>query len=466
MKMQTDRISQLETIAAISTPPGKGGVAVIRISGCDEIAVAEKCFRPKSGKSVSELPCRRAVYGDILSGGVCIDDGILTVFRAPHSYTGEDTAEISCHGGRLIQAKVLEGLFAAGARAAEPGEFTKRAVLSQNLTLSEAEAIGTLIDAETDDQLKLSAKESRSHLTRRLEEITGELLRVLSIHFSDFDFPDEDPVDSSAKTTLKWLRSIKGEIDSLIHTYPTGRAISTGISATLLGRPNVGKSSIYNALVGENAAIVTPLAGTTRDVLEKKISIGSVLVKLYDTAGIRESSDPIEQIGVERSRKHLCDSDAQLIVLDRSEPLSIEDLELLDFASENAKTPILLLNKCDLPAAFSKDDLPKSFLHVVECSAESGAGIDELSKLITELFTDTALAIGEAAIVTTARQMASLREASESLEQAIFDFARDVPTDAAVSGIERALSSVMKTSGRLVTEEVVDTIFKNFCVGK
>ena len=464
--MQTDRIAQLDTIAAISTPPGKGGVAVIRISGCDAIGVAEKCFRPKSGAAASALPSRTAIYGEILSSGVCIDDGILTLFRAPHSYTGEDTAEISCHGGRLIQTKVLEGLFAAGARPAGPGEFTKRAVLNQRLALSEAEAIGALIDAETDAQLRLSAKDSRSLLTKRLEEITGELLRILSVHFADFDFPDEDPVDSSVKTTLKWLRAVKGEIDSLVDTYPTGRAVSEGIRAVLLGRPNVGKSSVYNALVGEDAAIVTPHAGTTRDVLEKRISIGPVLVELSDTAGIRESADPIEQLGVARSRARLADADLQLVVLDRSEGLRGEDLELLDLVKESGKTPILLLNKSDLPPAFSKEDLPKELSNVIECSAESGLGIDALGELIVRLFCDSALSIGETAIVTTARQMASLREASDCLAEAIFDFANDVPTDAAVSGVERALSAVMKTSGRLVTEEVVDTIFKSFCVGK
>jgi tRNA modification GTPase len=465
--MKTDRIiPQLDTIAAISTPPGKGGVAVIRISGCDAIGVAEKCFRPRGKKAVKELADRTAIYGDILSDGVCIDDGILTLFRAPHSYTGEDTAEISCHGGRLIQTRVLEGLFAAGARPAGPGEFTRRAVLSQRLALSEAEAIGALIDAETDAQLRLCAKSSRSLLTNRLEEITGELLRILSVHFSDFDFPDEDPVDSSVKTTLKWLRAVRGEIDTLISTYPTGRAVSEGIRAVLLGRPNVGKSSIYNALVGEDAAIVTPLAGTTRDVLERRISIGPVLVELSDTAGIRESIDPIEQIGVERSRTRLRDSDVQLVVLDRSEKLREEDLALLDLVKESGKTPILLLNKSDLPPAFSSDELSKSFSHIIECSAENGLGIDALRDLIVNLFCDSALMIGETAIVTTARQMASLREASDCLAEAIFDFANDVPTDAAVSGVERALSAVMKTSGRLVTEELVDTIFSNFCVGK
>ncbi len=457
---------QLETVAAISTPPGKGGVAVIRISGDDAIGIAEKCFCPKSKGTVGALPDRKAVYGDILSGGVCIDDGILTVFRAPHSYTGEDTVEISCHGGRLIQAKVLGSLLAAGAKPAGPGEFTRRAVLSGRLSLSDAEAVGALIDAETDAQLLLSAKESRSHLTKRLEEITGELLRVLSIHFSDFDFPDEDPVDSSAKTTLKWLRKIKDDIDALISTYPTGRAVSTGIRAALVGRPNVGKSSIYNALVGEDAAIVTPLAGTTRDVLEKRISIGPMLVDLSDTAGIRKSDDPIEQIGVKRSQRLLSDADAILLVLDRSEKLTQEDHRLLDLAQKSRKTPILLLSKCDLPAAFTKEELPCELSYVLEISAASGVGIEALKSLLVKLFCDEALRLGETAIVTTARQMASLSEASESLSGAIFDFANDVPTDAAVSGVERALSAVMRTSGRLVSEEVVDTIFKNFCVGK
>ena len=464
--MQTDPLMQLETIAAISTPPGKGGVAVIRVSGGDAIKIAEKCFRPRGGATVSELPARSAVYGDILSGGVCIDDGILTVFRAPHSYTGEDTVEISCHGGRLIQAKVLEGLFSAGATPAGPGEFTRRAVLSGRLSLSDAEAVGALIDAETDAQLLLSAKESRSHLTSRLEEITGELLRVLSIHFSDFDFPDEDPVDSSAKTTLKWLRKIKDDIDTLIRTYPTGRAVSTGVRAALVGRPNVGKSSIYNALVGEEAAIVTPLAGTTRDVLEKRISIGPMLLDLSDTAGIRESDDPIEQIGVERSQRRLYDADAILLVLDRSEKLTKEDLRLIDLAQKNGKTPILLLSKCDLPAAFTRADVPCESPYVLEVSSASGVGIEDLKALLLRLFCDESIRLGETAILTTARQMASLSEASESLSGAIFDFANDVPTDAAVSGVERALSAVMKTSGRLVSEEVVDTIFKNFCVGK
>ncbi len=455
-----------ETVAAISTPPGKGGVAVIRMSGADAVRIAERCFRARSGRGVSSLPDRTAVYGDILANGEPIDDGILTLFRAPRSYTGEDTVEISCHGGLLVQARVLEGLLRAGAKPAPPGEFTRRAYLSGSISLSDAEAIGALIDAENDEQLRLSSRRARSRFSERTTAIADALLAVMSELDALLDYPEEEPSETTAEGFAARLSEIADEITELCGSYQTGRAVSSGIRGVLAGKPNVGKSSVYNRLLGEDAAIVTQVAGTTRDVLERKVLIGRVTVELADTAGVHETDDPVEAIGVRRSRERIGAAELILAVLDRSQPLDGEDLELLDYVKKAGGTPILLLNKSDLTSVWGREQLPTGFENAVECSTLTGEGFDRLAMLVNELFTDLSLTLGESAIVTTARQLAALRDAEDALRTASRELAGGYPLDAAAATVEAALRALFEVDGRAAGEEIVDAIFRNFCVGK
>ena len=279
------------TVAAIATPYGRGGIATIRISGSDAIAIADCVFATKSGKKLSEIPQNRVVYGNILSGSEIIDDGMAAVFRAPHSYTGEDTVEISCHGGILITETVLSAILTAGATQAGPGEFTKRAFINGKLTLTEAEAVIDLIDAETDDQMKLARQHTSGVLSRELSSLYDALLSLVSQAYVFADYPDEDLTDLSPKEIRQELLEIRERIDNLLNTYTAGHAIADGIYTVVAGKPNTGKSSLMNALLGRERAIVSGIAGTTRDYLEEKATVGKIRLTLVDTAGIHTSED-------------------------------------------------------------------------------------------------------------------------------------------------------------------------------
>jgi tRNA modification GTPase len=314
-------------IAAISTPPGKGGVAVIRVSGSGAFEIAKKVFLPASGKDITSYSARTQIYGYIVYNEKKIDDGMITLFPAPRSYTGEDTVEISCHGGILVTRTVLEALFSAGACPAEAGEFTRRAFLNGKLSLTEAEAIGTLLEAASHEQIRLSSSPARAKLAKEIENIRMDITDVMSSIYARIDYPDEDLGEFTDDETVKRLKNIRESISGLISTYRTGRAIAEGISAVICGKPNVGKSTLYNLLIGEEAAIVTDIAGTTRDVLERTVPLGRVVLKLSDTAGIRasEDMDAVEKIGIERSRGRIDSSELIIAVFDVSRPLDSYD---------------------------------------------------------------------------------------------------------------------------------------------
>ena len=354
-------IGHVGTVTAISTPPGKGGVAVIRVSGDDALAVAEKCFVPKNKKPLS-AQARRAVYGNILLDGEIIDDGLLLYFPAPASYTGEDVIELSCHGGPLLTGMVLEATLKAGAVPAPAGEFTRRAYLAGKLSLSDAEAVGLAIDAVTRAQVRLSASDSRDRLRDAIGEIHDRLIALLSSLYAGIDYPDEDLADLSPNEVAEGVKAILADLTKLRDTYRTGRAISVGLPAVIAGKPNVGKSAVFNRLLGEDAAIVTEIPGTTRDVLEHPLSVGRALLRLADTAGLRDTADPVETIGVDRAKKRIGEADVLLLVFDTSRPLEAEDRELLAQAKDFSGVAALLLNKRDLPAAWDENALPEVFM--------------------------------------------------------------------------------------------------------
>ncbi len=455
-----------QTVCAISTPPGKGGVALIRLSGTDAFAIADAVFRPRLGDAPLSARSRRTqIYGDVLLDGVSVDDGLATCFAAPHSYTGEDTVEVTCHGGVLVSRTVLEAFLASGAVLATAGEFTRRAFLNGRLSLTEAESIGDLLEAESYSAMRLSGSPSRDRLAEEIGGIRRALVTLMSSIFARIDYPEEDLGELTDTETARELLGVRARIDKLLCTYRTGRAIQQGITAVIVGKPNVGKSTLYNAIVGEDSAIVTDIRGTTRDVLTRTVPFGKVLLHLCDTAGIRESNDPVEKIGVSRSREQIEKADLILCVFDTSTPLDSEDYEIIELVKTQKAPKIALLNKADMTTVIDKNSLSNAFDHIITLSAKN-ADTDALRELVEELFTDGTLVIGEQPILSSARAHASLMRARDCVNCAIEAYASGFPADAASSDLELAIGALGEIDGRSVSEEIVADIFSQFCVGK
>lgn len=452
-----------DTVAAISTPYGKGGVALIRISGPNALSVAEKVFLPKNKKNFKDLPSAVALYGDILKDGNPIDDGILTIFRAPKSFTGEDTAEICCHGGILLTQNVLEAVLEAGAQPAGPGEFSKRAFLNGKMTLTGAEAVIDLINAENHRQLTLAYQNGKGRLSRACEKIYQDLAGLLASVYVFTDYPDEDLTDLSSEEFLLGLEKIREEIAALVNSYKTGRAVMEGIPTAIVGKPNTGKSSLLNLLLQKERAIVSPIAGTTRDTVEETALLGSVTLRLADTAGIRETEDTVERIGIERSLEKLKEAELILAVFDLSRPFDEEDRLLVDSLLKKDCPIIALLNKSDLPAApaFS---LPAHF-HKIEMSAKEGIP-SALVKHVEQLFETDRLDYQNTAVLTGARQAAAAKKALSLLDCAIDALKMGVTRDIAALDAELAMAEIAEIDGRAVGEDIVSAIFSRFCVGK
>ena len=457
-------------IAAVSTPPGKGGVAIIRLSGMGAIDIADSLFKPKNKKSFKDSAPRMQVYGDIIHRGEYLDDGMATLFKSPNSYTGEEMVEISCHGGVTVTSLILEALIECGATYAGKGEFTRRAFINGKLTLTEAEAIGNLLEAKTREQVKLSSGSSRTLLSKRIEEIREGLTSVLSSLYARIDYPDEDLGDFTSEESANMLEEISDKIRKLLSTYKTGKAISEGVKTVICGRTNVGKSSLYNLLLGKDAAIVTDIEGTTRDVLNTTLPLGRVLLDLSDTAGVRDFSlvDTVEAIGIERSLRHINEAELIIPVFDYSLPLANDDLLLIDRVCTLESPKIAVVNKCDLERGIEIDFIRKKFDTVIELSAKSGdiSSVESLSTEVEKLFTDEKISTGHDAIISSARQNAELSLAFSYLEDAISALRGGMPIDVSSSDIERALGEIAELDGKAVTDTVVADIFSKFCVGK
>lgn len=460
------------TVAAISTPYGRGGISVIRISGNDAVSVAEKVFSPFSGKNLAECDSNCAVYGKIycLSADKKekIDDGIAVIFRAPRSYTGEDTVEISCHGGILLTEKILSSVFCAGAVPAGPGEFTQRAFLNGKLDLSEAEAVIGLIDAESDEKLRLSASHASGVLKRRIDGIYSDIMRLLSSVYVGLDYPEEDLEEVTDSDFAESLKEIHAKLCKTAETYREGKAVSEGVKTVLLGKPNTGKSSLLNALLGEKRAIVTAIPGTTRDIIEEKINIGKVILRLSDTAGLRESSDEVERIGIEMAKERARGSDLIIAVFDTSAPADDEDDSLineLESLISDGKSVVLALNKSDSEEKFDLSLLPKN-VPTVKISAKNGDGLDALKRSIEQLFISGDIDYSTTAVIANARQFSAINSAKEAVCRAIDAHKSGVMADTCGLDLEKALESLGQVDGRSVAGDITDTIFHNFCVGK
>lgn len=455
----------LSTVAAVSTPRGKGGVALIRISGEEAVAVASRCFSPRCRTAVEDLPARTAVFGDILEGGTPIDDGMLTIFHSPASYTGEDIAEITCHGGVLVTERVLEAVFAAGAIPAPAGEFTRRAFVNGKLSLTKAEAVGEILEAKSEAQLRIAASKRRGTLSKKLADAAHALTALVAAVYAKIDYPDEDLSEVSDAEFVDRAKEVQDTLEKLKSTYRAGSAIFEGINTVICGAPNRGKSSLYNAIAGEDAAIVTEIAGTTRDTLERDLPLGKVLLHLTDTAGIHETSDIVEQIGVKRAEEKLQNAELILCVLDGSKPLADEDYALFERLWDASGPKIAILNKSDLGC--TELSLPDGlFSDTVSISAKQCTGLAQLRETVEALFLADKIDTANEAIVTNARQFTSLGQAIECIADAICVVQSGMGTDLAASDLERAIAVLDELDGRTVSETVVSEIFGKFCVGK
>ena len=459
-----------DTIAAISTARGKGGVALLRISGTDAISVCEKLFLPKSGKKLSEYAPRTAVFGSILApddrgAWSEIDNGLATVFRAPASFTGEDTVEICCHGGILLTQTVLTACLAAGARAAEAGEFTRRAFLNGKMGLSAAEALGDLLEAQTREQLTLAHAGTDGRVERKCREIYDALCAVLSSVYVKIDYPDEDLADMSREEMQAALDESIVRIEKLLDTYRTGHAIAEGIPTVICGKPNVGKSSLYNRIVGRDAAIVTDVEGTTRDVLTETAALGRVTLRLFDTAGLRQTTDAVEKIGIDRARKALADAELILAVFDGSAVPDEEDRALAESLGRTDATVIAVVNKSDLGIK-EQDFYAAHFLHTVTISAKEGEGTEALSALVESCFINGELDTKVDTVLTNARQKGAAITALEALKRAHEGLLLGLPVELCCSDCEAAMQAIAELDGRAVSEDIVSHIFSHFCVGK
>lgn len=457
-------VSPFDTIAAVSTPYGKGGVAVIRLSGEDAVAIAGRIFSPANGKSLTDARARTAVYGLLRDpdSGEVLDDVLCTRFVSPHSFTGEDTVEIACHGGVLVTRNVLEACLRAGARQALPGEFTRRAFLNGKLELERAEALGNLLDAGNDEQVRLARAGMNGLLTDSAEGIYTDLMAVLANMEAGMDFPEEDLTEMPREEIRETVRRAEDAVGELLRTYRTGRAIAEGVPTAICGRPNVGKSAFYNRLVGREAAIVTDIAGTTRDVLTDTVSLGRVTLRLSDTAGLRDSQDPVEAIGVERAKRAMDEAELLLVLTDTED--ADPEAEAWIHASKAAeKAVIRIYTKRDIrkqpPAA--TDGIP-----TVSLSSLTGEGFDALTEAVETAFIDQDLRMGEEAVVFSARQAAALRETAACLRTAVSDLDAELPYDICADGIRAAMGELGALCGRNMGEDVLTEIFSRFCVGK
>ena len=460
--------TEFGTIAAISTPNGKGGVALIRISGPEANVVGDRIFKRINGSPASEGTARMAYFGEIVDpvSGRRIDTGLYTRFAAPNSFTGEDTVEICCHGGILVTRAVLGAALAAGARRAEAGEFTRRAFAAGKLSLNEAEALGMLLDAGTEAQLKLSRGGMSGALSTACDELRREITTLLEDIYARVDFPEEDLGSISDDEVLDRLSTLIVSAKKLAATYSTGRAVAEGIPTVICGRTNAGKSTLYNLLVGSDEAIVTDIEGTTRDILTESAKIGRVMLNLSDTAGLRESNDKVESIGIERARRSAAEAELILAVFDGSREPDDQDIEILEFIKSLNGVKVAVINKSDLGTLPYFERLKSEFEFSITLSAGSGDGFDALAQKIEEIYIDKNLDTASDAIISNARQHAAILSAIEALTIAISAIENTLPLEICCAEVENTLAFLGELDGRTVSEDIVSKIFSNFCVGK
>ena len=451
-----------DKIAAIATGRARTGIGILRLSGDGCIEAAGQVFRLNSGRPLTSLPDRKLALGTLFDAqGRPIDHCMAFISRAPHSYTGEDTAEIQCHGSPAALTAGLEALFAAGFRQARPGEFTRRAFLNGQMDLTQAEAVIDLIDAETADAAANAAGQVAGAIRKRIDPIYDSWVDLCAHFHAVLDYPDED-IDPFALSGYEAsLTASSRQITALLASCHRGRMVQSGIRTVILGSPNAGKSSLLNRLSGFDRVIVTDIPGTTRDTVEQTVTLGRHLVRLVDTAGIRDTQDVIEKIGVDRSMEAAKDCDAALFVVDASRPLTDEDRRAMDAALE-APEAIAILNKQDLPGAIEPSDLP--FAYIIPVSCKDGTGFDLLEQAFDMLFPDDAPCDGS--LLTNARQAGAILRAKKSVDSAVRSLRAGMTPDAVLVDLEAAMDALGEVTGRTMREDITNRIFERFCVGK
>ena len=459
-------MKDFDTICAIATALGEGGISIIRVSGDKALDIVSKIFKAKSGQDIRSMKSYTMKYGHIydMNNNELIDEVIISFMKGPKSFTAEDTVEINCHGGVVSTNKVLESVIKAGARLAEPGEFTKRAFLNGRIDLSQAEAVMDIIKAKTDLAMKSALMQSSGHLSTQINKQREYMLNILAlVEFAvDFTEDDEDVDPSIPIKVAESLEKSISEMKTLLKGADEGKLIREGLSLAIVGKPNVGKSSLLNALLREKRAIVTDIAGTTRDVIEEYINLDGIPVKVIDTAGIRETEDVVEKIGVERSKEKLEEADLVLLVLDTSRELDQEDIDIIESVKD--KKCILILNKIDLEWKIEKDILNR-FENVIKISAKEEIGLDDLKQTIKDLFFNGKIDT-ESLIISNSRHKQALYRALENAENALVRVKNNEYLDLISIYVTASLRALGEITGSELEEDLVNKIFSDFCVGK
>ncbi|WP_178625181.1 tRNA uridine-5-carboxymethylaminomethyl(34) synthesis GTPase MnmE [Frisingicoccus sp.] len=455
-----------DTIAAVSTGMTPSGIGKVRLSGTSAIEIVDKLYRsPKGKKSLKKVSSHTINYGYIYDGDQMIDEVLVLVMKAPNSYTTEDVVEIDCHGGVVVMRKILEAVIKYGARPAEPGEFTKRAFLNGRIDLSQAEAVIDIIHSKNEYALNSSVQQLHGNLLNQIKEVRKSVIGSIAFIEAALDDPEHIHADDYGTTLKKQINENLSILEKLLQSCDDGRLLKEGIKTVILGKPNAGKSSLLNYLSGEERAIVTDIAGTTRDTLEEIIQVGGIMLNVIDTAGIRDTSDTVEKIGVEKAKKYASEADLIIYIADGSTSMDENDLEILELI-QNKKT-IILLNKIDLNLKTTKSEIEKKTKHpVIEVSVKEQRGLEVFSELIKKMFFEGKLTFNDQIYITNVRHKAAIQEAVDSLKMVLQSIEDDMPEDFFSIDLMNAYEALGRIMGESVGEDLINTIFSDFCMGK